>query len=139
MGLQEAEEEDELLRTDDGDEDEDSVHDEDSNDYYENVGANDILNSSPTYVTKRLNKISGIPSKDDYIKTPYGIGRVMEFIEDSDMYKIKLAFGIVFVSDAESKVTNYFKRFMNEDQDKNNNNQNVIVAINKEIKNMMHL
>ena len=121
--LQIAEEEDELLRTDDGDEDEDSVHDEDSNDYYENVGANDILNSSPTYVTKRLNKISGIPSKDDYIKTPYGIGRVMEFIEDSDMYKIKLAFGIVFVSDAESKVTNYFKRFIKEDQDKNNNNK----------------
>ena len=72
---------------------------------------------------KRLNKISGIPSKDDYIKTPYGIGRVMEFIEDSDMYKIKLAFGIVFVSDAESKVTNYFKKFIKEDQDINNNNK----------------
>ena len=44
------------------------------------------------------------------VETPYGLGEVLAFIEDDDMNRIKLCFGEVYISDAESKVASYFKK-----------------------------
>ena len=57
-----------------------------------------------------LNKACAIPEKGDLVETPYGLGEVLAFIEDDDMYRIKLCFGEVYISDAESKVASYFKK-----------------------------